>query len=108
DPNNYVVQCNLGIACWLNGMFQRAIDQYRMAGELSPDHKGDVLISVATVLTSAGRKSEADSMMPEILELATAGKADPYNIAVLWAARFTRTIQASATLRTTKRLQLFR
>ena len=87
DPNNYVVQCNLGIACWLNGMFQQAIDQYRMAGELSPDHKGDVLISIATVLTSAGRKSEADSMMPEILELATAGKADPYNIAVLCTAR---------------------
>jgi hypothetical protein len=26
-------------------------------------------------------------MMPEILELAKAGKADPYNIAVLYAAR---------------------
>ena len=26
-------------------------------------------------------------MMPEILELATAGKADPYNVAVLCAAR---------------------
>jgi hypothetical protein len=26
-------------------------------------------------------------MMPEILDLATAGKADPYNIAVLYAAR---------------------
>jgi tetratricopeptide (TPR) repeat protein len=87
DPNNYLVRCNLAIAYWLNGMFQQAMDQYRMAGELSPDHKGDVLASVATVLTSAGRKSEADSMVPEILELAMAGKADPYNVAVLCAAR---------------------
>jgi tetratricopeptide (TPR) repeat protein len=39
------------------------------------------------VLASAGRKQQADSMMPRVLELATAGKADPYNIAVLYAAR---------------------
>jgi DNA-binding winged helix-turn-helix (wHTH) protein/TolB-like protein/tetratricopeptide (TPR) repeat protein len=87
DPNNYLVRCNLAIAYWLNGMFQQAIDQYRAAGELSPDHKGDVLASVATVLTSAGRKSEADSMVSEILDLAMAGKVDPYNVAVLCAAR---------------------
>jgi Flp pilus assembly protein TadD len=87
DPNNYVVRCNLAIAYWLNGMFQKAIDQYHVAGELSPDHKGDVLASIATVLTFAGRKSEADSMVPEILDLAIAGKADPYNVAVLCAAR---------------------
>jgi hypothetical protein len=68
-------------------MFQQAIDQYRMAGELSPESKGDILASIATMVTSAGRKSEADSMMPEILELATAGKADPYNVAILCAAR---------------------
>jgi TolB-like protein/DNA-binding winged helix-turn-helix (wHTH) protein/Tfp pilus assembly protein PilF len=84
DPNNYLVRCNLAIAYGLNGMFQEAIDQYRKAGELSPDHKGDVLASVATMLISAGRKQEADSMMPEILELAD--KADPYNLAVLCAA----------------------
>jgi serine/threonine protein kinase/TolB-like protein/Tfp pilus assembly protein PilF len=87
EPNNYIVQCNFAIAYGLNGMFQQAIDQYRMAGELSPERKGDVLASIATMLTSAGRKSEADSLMPEILQLATAGKADPYNVAVLCAAR---------------------
>jgi TolB-like protein/DNA-binding winged helix-turn-helix (wHTH) protein/Tfp pilus assembly protein PilF len=87
DPNNYVVRSNLAIAYGLNGMFQQAIDQYHMAGELGPDHKGDVLASIATMLTSAGRKSEADSMVPEILDLAMAGKADPYNVAVLCAAR---------------------
>jgi TolB-like protein/DNA-binding winged helix-turn-helix (wHTH) protein/tetratricopeptide (TPR) repeat protein len=87
DPNNYLVRCNLAIAYWLNGMFQQAIHQYRMAGELSPDHRGDVLASIATVLTSAGRKSEADSMVPEIFDLAMAGKADPYNVAVLYATR---------------------
>jgi len=36
---------------------------------------------------SAGRKPEADSMMPEILKLAEEGRADPYNIAVLYGAR---------------------
>jgi DNA-binding winged helix-turn-helix (wHTH) protein/TolB-like protein/Flp pilus assembly protein TadD len=87
EPNNYVVRCNLATAYGLNGMFQQAIDQYRMAGELSLESKGDVLASIATVLTSAGRRSEADSMMPEILELAKNGKTDPYNIALLYAAR---------------------
>jgi TolB-like protein/DNA-binding winged helix-turn-helix (wHTH) protein/tetratricopeptide (TPR) repeat protein len=87
EPNNYVVRCNLASIYGLNGMFQQAIDQYRMAGELSLESKGDVLASIATVLTSAGRWSEADSMMPEILELAKTGKTDPYNIALLYAAR---------------------
>ena len=87
EPNNYVVRCNLASTYGLNGMFQQAIDQYRMAGELSLKSKGDVLASIATVLTSAGRTSEADSMMPEILELAKTGKTDPYNIALLYAAR---------------------
>jgi TolB-like protein/Tfp pilus assembly protein PilF len=87
EPNNYLVRCNLASTYGLNGMFQQAIDQYRMAGELSLENKGDVLASIATVLTSADRKSEADSMMPEILKLATTGKADPYNVAVLCAAR---------------------
>jgi serine/threonine protein kinase/TolB-like protein/Flp pilus assembly protein TadD len=87
EPNNYIVRSNLGITYELKGMFQQAIDQYRKAGELSPESKGDVLASIATVLTSAGRKREADLMMPEILELTTAGKVDPYNLAVLCAAR---------------------
>jgi len=87
EPNNYVVRCNLAYTYALNGMFQQAIDQYRMAGELTLESKGDVLASIATVLTSAGRRSEADSMMPEILELAKTGKTDPYNIALLYAAR---------------------
>jgi DNA-binding winged helix-turn-helix (wHTH) protein/TolB-like protein/Flp pilus assembly protein TadD len=87
EPTNYLVRCNLASTYGLNGMFQQAIDQYRMAGELNPERKGDTLASIATVLTSAGRKSEADSMMSEILELATTGKADPYNVAILCVAR---------------------
>ena len=86
-PNEALVQENLAIAYALNGMYQQAIEHYQRVGELNPDKKGDALASVATVLVSAGRKPEADSMMPEILNLATAGKADPYNIAVLYAAR---------------------
>jgi TolB-like protein/DNA-binding winged helix-turn-helix (wHTH) protein/tetratricopeptide (TPR) repeat protein len=86
-PNETLVQENLAIAYALNGMYQQAIEHYQRVGELDPDKKGDALAWVATVLVSAGRKPEADSMMPEILDLATAGKADPYNIAVLYAAR---------------------
>ena len=86
-PNEAPVQENLAIAYALNGMYQQAIEHYRRVGELNPEKKGDALVWVATVLVSAGRKPEADSMMPEILDLATAGKADPYNIAVLYAAR---------------------
>jgi len=86
-PNEIPVQENLAIAYALNGMYQQAIEHYQRVGELNPEKKGDALAWVATVLVSAGRKSEADSMMPEILELAKAGKADPYNVAVLYAAR---------------------
>ena len=68
-------------------MYSQAIDQYRTAGELGLRSKGDVLAAIATVLISAGRKSEADSMMPEILQLAAADQADAYNVAVLCAAR---------------------
>jgi eukaryotic-like serine/threonine-protein kinase len=86
-PNEALIQENLAMAYTLNGMYQQAIEHYQAVGELNPEKKGDALAWVATVLISAGRKSEADLMMPEILELATAGKADPYNIAVLYAAR---------------------
>jgi serine/threonine protein kinase/TolB-like protein/Tfp pilus assembly protein PilF len=86
-PNEALVQENLAVAYALNGMYQQAIEHYQRVGELNPEKKGDVLAWVATVLVSAGRKLEADSMMPEILDLATVGKADPYNIAVLCAAR---------------------
>jgi serine/threonine protein kinase/tetratricopeptide (TPR) repeat protein len=86
-PNEALVQENLAVAYASNGMYQQAIEHYQRVGELNPDKKGDSLAWVATVLVSAGRKPETDSMMPEILDLATTGKADPYNIAVLYAAR---------------------
>jgi eukaryotic-like serine/threonine-protein kinase len=86
-PNEALIQENLAFAYSLNGMYQQAIEHYQRIGELNPQKKGDALAWVATVLVSAARKRESDSMMPEILDLATAGKADPYNIAVLYAAR---------------------
>jgi tetratricopeptide (TPR) repeat protein len=86
-PKEALAQLNLGEAYALNGMYQQAIGIYEKAGELDPEIRGDALASIATVLTSAGRKPEADRMMPEILRLATAGKADPYNIAVLYGVR---------------------
>jgi serine/threonine-protein kinase len=86
-PNETLIQENLANAYALNGMYQQAIEHYQRVAELNPEKKGDALAWVATVLISAGRKPEADSMMREILDLAKAGKADPYNIAVLYAAR---------------------
>jgi TolB-like protein/tetratricopeptide (TPR) repeat protein len=86
-PDEAPIQENLALAYSLNSMYQQAIEHYRRVGELNPEKKGDALAWVATVLVTAGRKPEADSMMPKILELATAGKADPYNIALLYAAR---------------------
>jgi tetratricopeptide (TPR) repeat protein len=86
-PNEAPIQENLATAYALNGMYRQAIEHYQKVGELNPENKGDALAWAATVLTSAGRKSEADRMMPEILQLATAGKADPYNIAALYGVR---------------------
>jgi DNA-binding winged helix-turn-helix (wHTH) protein/TolB-like protein/Flp pilus assembly protein TadD len=86
-PNEAMIQENVAFAYALNGMYQQAIEHYRRVSELDPDNKGDALAWVATVLISAGRKPEADSMMPEILKLAEEGRADPYNIAVLYGAR---------------------
>jgi tetratricopeptide (TPR) repeat protein len=86
-PDEAPIQENLAMAYSLNGMYQQAIEHYKRVSELNPENKGDAFAWVATVLVTAGRKSEADPMMRKILELATAGKADPYNIALLYAAR---------------------
>ena len=86
-PNLAPTQSTLAFAYALNGMYQQAIEHYRRGGELDPDAKGDALVWTASALLSAGRKAEADSMMPEIVKLAGEGKADPYNIAVLYCQR---------------------
>jgi DNA-binding winged helix-turn-helix (wHTH) protein/TolB-like protein/Tfp pilus assembly protein PilF len=87
DPNQAIIQENLAIAYALNGLYQQAIEHYQRVGELNPENKGDALAWVATVLVSAGRKPEADRMMPEILQLAARGKTDPYGMTLLYAAR---------------------
>jgi eukaryotic-like serine/threonine-protein kinase len=86
-PNETLIQENVALAYALNGMYQQAIEHYRRVSELNPDIKGDALAWVATVLVSAGRRPEADLMMPEILKLAEEGRVDPYNVAVLYGAR---------------------
>jgi eukaryotic-like serine/threonine-protein kinase len=86
-PNQAPAQSSLAFAYLLNGMYQQAIDSYQKAQELNPGDKGNVLASIATVLVYAGRKSEADSMMPEILKLGAQGKVDPYFIVAVYAAR---------------------
>jgi DNA-binding winged helix-turn-helix (wHTH) protein/TolB-like protein/Flp pilus assembly protein TadD len=87
DPNQALIQENLATACSLNGMYQEAIEHYQRVGELNPENKGDALAWIATALASAGRKPEADRMMPEILQLASSGKADPYEMMLLYTAR---------------------
>ena len=86
-PNDVTVQENLAFAYAVNGMYDQAIEHYRKAGEMDPNEKGDSLTSIATVLALAGRKHEADPIMPEILQLGSKGKADPFNIAVLYGVR---------------------
>jgi eukaryotic-like serine/threonine-protein kinase len=86
-PNEVTTQENLAYAYALNGRYQEAIEHYQRVAVLNPDRKGDVLASIATVLVFAGRKSEADAMMPEILQLTARDKVDPFPIAALYCAR---------------------
>jgi DNA-binding winged helix-turn-helix (wHTH) protein/TolB-like protein/Tfp pilus assembly protein PilF len=85
-PNDALIQENMAVACALNGMYEEAIEHYQRVGELNPNG-GDALAWVATMLVCSNRKSEADSMMAEILKLAGEDKADPYNVAVLYGMR---------------------
>jgi serine/threonine-protein kinase len=87
DPNSAPIQENLAFAYALNGNYQQAIDHYKKEIQLTPGSKGEVLASIATVLSAAGRNSEADGVMRELADLSRAGKADPYNMAQLYAAR---------------------
>jgi len=86
-PNETLTQESLAYAYLLNGRYQQAIEHYQRLAVLNPDRKGDVLASIATALVLAGRKSEADSMIPEVLQLAARDKVDPFSIAVLYSAR---------------------
>jgi eukaryotic-like serine/threonine-protein kinase len=86
-PNEVTTQENLAYAYLLNGRYQEAIEHYQKVAVLNPDKQGDVLASVATALISMGRKSETESMMPEILRLATIDKVNPYYVAALYGAR---------------------
>ena len=86
-PSDVPILENLAFAYAANGMYEKAIENYRKATELEPNEKGDGLASIASVLALAGRKSEADSIMPEVLQLGSSGKADPFNIAVLYGTR---------------------
>src|SRR5204862_6418067 len=86
-PNEVPIQENLAYAYLLNGRYQQAIEHYQRVAVLNPDRQGDVLASIATALISMGRKSEAESMMPEILRLAAMNKVDPYHLAALYGAR---------------------
>ncbi|PYK09027.1 MAG: hypothetical protein DME65_13065 [Verrucomicrobia bacterium] len=86
-PNQAPVQNWLAFAYLLNGMYEQAIERYQKVRELNPVENGNVLASIAAVLVSAGRKSEADSMMPEILKLGGEGKVDPYHLVALYVIR---------------------
>jgi eukaryotic-like serine/threonine-protein kinase len=87
DPNSAPIQENLAFAYALNGECQQALEHYKKEGELSPESKGDALAFVVTVLAVAGRNSEAESSMDDLLDLARAGKVDPYNMTLVYTAR---------------------
>jgi tetratricopeptide (TPR) repeat protein len=87
DPKSATIQENVAIAYALNGMYQEAIEHYRDEMELNPESKPEVLAMVATTLTVAGRSPEAQAIMRELEDLSRKGKADPYNMAQLYAAR---------------------
>jgi TolB-like protein/Tfp pilus assembly protein PilF len=87
DPNSAPIQENLALTYFLNGMYQEAIGHYHKESELNPESRAAALASVATVLVAAGRNSEAEGIMHELLGLSKAGKADPYDMAELYAAR---------------------
>jgi TolB-like protein/Flp pilus assembly protein TadD len=85
-PNEVTTQEHLAYAYALNGRYQEAIEHYQRLAVLNPDRRGDVLGWIATVLVFAGRKSEADAMMPEILQLAARDQVDPFALAALYCA----------------------
>jgi len=87
DPNSAPIQENLALTYFLNGMYQEAIEHYHKESELNPENRATALASVATVLVAAGRNSEAEGIMHELLGLSKGGKADPYDMAELYAAR---------------------
>jgi TolB-like protein/DNA-binding winged helix-turn-helix (wHTH) protein/Flp pilus assembly protein TadD len=86
-PDQPKMQENLAVAYAFNGMYQQAIEHYKKEGELSPESKGDVLAWVVTVLAMAGRNSEAEGSMHDLLDLARAGKVDPYNMTLVHTTR---------------------
>jgi serine/threonine protein kinase/tetratricopeptide (TPR) repeat protein len=87
EPDSPSIQENLGFAYTMNRIYQEAIEHYQKAAKLNPENRGDVLASVATVLATAGRNAEAEDIMHDLLKLAREGKADPYNMTMLYAAR---------------------
>ena len=87
EPDSPAIQENLGFAYTMNGRYQEAIEHYQKAAELNPENRADVLASIATVLATAGRNEEAQGIMRDLLTLARTGKADPYNMTMLYAAR---------------------
>jgi DNA-binding winged helix-turn-helix (wHTH) protein/TolB-like protein/tetratricopeptide (TPR) repeat protein len=84
DPESYGARLNLGYACLFNGMYEQSVEHYRKAGEMNPAMRGDALASVAYVQAAAGRRDEAQKLLPEVLRLAREGKADAYALATLY------------------------
>jgi eukaryotic-like serine/threonine-protein kinase len=85
EPANPAIQGNLGYAYSWNGMYEPAIQVYRKLIEIAPNQKGRALASIAAILYVANRKAEADSLMPEITQMAGEDRVDAYSMAVLQA-----------------------
>jgi serine/threonine protein kinase/tetratricopeptide (TPR) repeat protein len=87
NQNEPFIQGNLASAYLLVGKYEEAIAHLRRVEEIDPAQHGDVITQIATVLVRAGRREEADKLLPEVFELAKQSKVDPYNVALLYIAR---------------------
>lgn len=87
NPNEPFIQSNLGSAYILNHRYPEAISRFQRAIELDPGMKGDDTAAIALTLWSAGKIPEANRTFEETLSLAADGKVDPYQMALVYAAR---------------------
>ena len=86
DPTSYGVQLNIGYAYLFNGMYEESLEHYRRAGEINPEGRGELLPAIAYVEVMAGRRGEAQKLIPEMQRLALEGRGDAYGVAALYGA----------------------
>jgi TolB-like protein/DNA-binding winged helix-turn-helix (wHTH) protein/Tfp pilus assembly protein PilF len=84
DPTSYGVELNIAYAYLFNGKYDESLEHYRRAGELNPEGRGELLPAIAYVEAAAGRRAEAQKLIPEAQRLALEGRGDPYGVATVY------------------------